>query len=188
MTICNWFAEFKCSRVNLSDKLRNGRLSTAINIKNNDAVRRIIETERNFQRALCITAMGYEKSRINSSHMKLLTNTEMVAYMVSLEGAMKSANRRVLVLGPGGRGGEEGRGRRPWAGGRGGGGRGRRASSSPRPHAPHVLPAAPADDALSIQSAAAPPAPPAARHALLNTGASAPPPRSSGRAPPTGEF
>ncbi|GBP08842.1 hypothetical protein EVAR_78244_1 [Eumeta japonica] len=42
MTIYNWFAEIKRGRVNLSDKFRDGRPSTALNNKNIDAVRRII--------------------------------------------------------------------------------------------------------------------------------------------------
>ncbi|GBP16999.1 hypothetical protein EVAR_8074_1 [Eumeta japonica] len=45
-TICNWFPEFKRSRVNLSDEFRGDRPSTDVNIKNIFAGRRMIETER----------------------------------------------------------------------------------------------------------------------------------------------
>ncbi|GBP53587.1 hypothetical protein EVAR_79801_1 [Eumeta japonica] len=45
-TICNWFAEFKRCRFNLSDEFRDNRPSTAVNNKNIDAVRRMIETVR----------------------------------------------------------------------------------------------------------------------------------------------
>ncbi|GBP51408.1 hypothetical protein EVAR_38802_1 [Eumeta japonica] len=38
-TIYNWFSEFKCGRVILSDEFRDGRPSTVVN---NDAVRRIV--------------------------------------------------------------------------------------------------------------------------------------------------
>ncbi|GBP58648.1 hypothetical protein EVAR_38109_1 [Eumeta japonica] len=44
--IYNWFTEFKCGRVNLSDEFRDGRPSTAVNNKNIDAVRCMIETDR----------------------------------------------------------------------------------------------------------------------------------------------
>ncbi|GBP50122.1 hypothetical protein EVAR_42803_1 [Eumeta japonica] len=44
-TIYNWFAEFKCSRVNLGDEVPDGRPPTAVNNKNIDAVRRMIETD-----------------------------------------------------------------------------------------------------------------------------------------------
>ncbi|GBP26673.1 hypothetical protein EVAR_23443_1 [Eumeta japonica] len=46
MTNHNWFAEFKRGRVNLSDEFRDGRPPTAVNNKNIDAVRRMIETDR----------------------------------------------------------------------------------------------------------------------------------------------
>ncbi|GBP26714.1 hypothetical protein EVAR_23485_1 [Eumeta japonica] len=45
-TVYNWFAEFKRGRVNLSDEFRDDRPSTAVNNKNIDAVRRMIETDR----------------------------------------------------------------------------------------------------------------------------------------------
>ncbi|GBP55879.1 hypothetical protein EVAR_89705_1 [Eumeta japonica] len=45
-TIYNWLAEFKRGRVNLSDKFRDGRPSSAMNNKNIDAVRHMIETDR----------------------------------------------------------------------------------------------------------------------------------------------
>ncbi|GBP47718.1 hypothetical protein EVAR_14249_1 [Eumeta japonica] len=44
-TINNWFAEFKRGHVNLSDEFRDDRLSTAVNNKNIDAVRRMIQTD-----------------------------------------------------------------------------------------------------------------------------------------------
>ncbi|GBP05922.1 hypothetical protein EVAR_3204_1 [Eumeta japonica] len=40
------FAEFKRGCVNLSNEFRDGRPSTAVNNKNIDAVRRMIETDR----------------------------------------------------------------------------------------------------------------------------------------------
>ncbi|GBP90110.1 hypothetical protein EVAR_62461_1 [Eumeta japonica] len=43
-TISNWFAEFKGSRVNLSDDFRGVRPSTAVNNKKIDAVCHMIET------------------------------------------------------------------------------------------------------------------------------------------------
>ncbi|GBP08033.1 hypothetical protein EVAR_2853_1 [Eumeta japonica] len=42
-TIINWLADLKRSRVNLSNEFRDGRLSTAVNNKNIDAVHRIIQ-------------------------------------------------------------------------------------------------------------------------------------------------
>ncbi|GBP86766.1 hypothetical protein EVAR_66674_1 [Eumeta japonica] len=40
------FAEFKCDRVNLSDEFCDGHPFTAVNNKNIDAVRRMLETDR----------------------------------------------------------------------------------------------------------------------------------------------
>ncbi|GBP32753.1 Beta-glucuronidase [Eumeta japonica] len=40
------YLEFKRGRINLSDEFRDGRPSTAVNNKNIDAVRRMIETDR----------------------------------------------------------------------------------------------------------------------------------------------
>ncbi|GBP97397.1 hypothetical protein EVAR_69871_1 [Eumeta japonica] len=45
MIIYNWLAEFKRGHINLSDEIRDGRPSTAVNNKNVDAVRRMIETD-----------------------------------------------------------------------------------------------------------------------------------------------
>ncbi|GBP09233.1 hypothetical protein EVAR_4088_1 [Eumeta japonica] len=45
-TIYNWFAEFKRGRINLNDEFRDRRLSMAVNNKNIDAVRPVIETDR----------------------------------------------------------------------------------------------------------------------------------------------
>ncbi|GBP83584.1 Putative uncharacterized protein FLJ37770 [Eumeta japonica] len=45
-TIYNWFAIFKRGCINLNDEFRDGRPSTAMNNKNIDSVRRIIETNR----------------------------------------------------------------------------------------------------------------------------------------------
>ncbi|GBP72095.1 Putative uncharacterized protein FLJ37770 [Eumeta japonica] len=44
-TIYNWFAEFKCGAVDLNNELRDGRPSTAMNNKNIDAVRPMIEPD-----------------------------------------------------------------------------------------------------------------------------------------------
>ncbi|GBP63776.1 hypothetical protein EVAR_40376_1 [Eumeta japonica] len=46
MTICNWFSEFKHSHLNLSNRFRDDRPSTAVNNKNIDAMRRIFKTDR----------------------------------------------------------------------------------------------------------------------------------------------
>ncbi|GBP29672.1 Putative inorganic phosphate cotransporter, partial [Eumeta japonica] len=46
MIIYKWFAEFKRGRVNLSDEFRYGPPFTAVNNKNVDAVRRMIEADR----------------------------------------------------------------------------------------------------------------------------------------------
>ncbi|GBP85511.1 Histone-lysine N-methyltransferase SETMAR [Eumeta japonica] len=45
-TICHWFTEFKRDRVNLSDEFRSDCPSTALNNKNIDTVRCMIETDR----------------------------------------------------------------------------------------------------------------------------------------------
>ncbi|GBP47227.1 Glutamate receptor ionotropic, kainate 2 [Eumeta japonica] len=45
-TIYNWFVEFKHGRVNLGDGYRDGRSSKAVNNKNIDVVRRMIQTDR----------------------------------------------------------------------------------------------------------------------------------------------
>ena len=44
-TVYNWFNEFKRSRINLTDDLREGRPSTATTEDNIDVVRRMIETD-----------------------------------------------------------------------------------------------------------------------------------------------
>ncbi|GBP52342.1 hypothetical protein EVAR_38489_1 [Eumeta japonica] len=46
MTIYNWFSEFKRARVDLSDEFRDVCPSTAVNNKNIEAVRHMIETDR----------------------------------------------------------------------------------------------------------------------------------------------
>ncbi|GBP54828.1 hypothetical protein EVAR_87901_1 [Eumeta japonica] len=45
-TAYKWFAEFKCSRVNLSDEFRDSCPSTAMNNKNINVVHRITETDK----------------------------------------------------------------------------------------------------------------------------------------------
>ncbi|GBP65569.1 Putative uncharacterized protein FLJ37770 [Eumeta japonica] len=46
MFIYNWFAEFKRGRVNFSDEFRDGHPYTAVNNKNIDSMRRMIETDK----------------------------------------------------------------------------------------------------------------------------------------------
>ncbi|GBP40904.1 Histone-lysine N-methyltransferase SETMAR [Eumeta japonica] len=65
-TIYNWFAEFKRGRVNLSDEFRDGRSSTAVNNKNIDAVRRMIETDNYVTYRGVWASLGMGMNRIQS--------------------------------------------------------------------------------------------------------------------------
>ncbi|GBP81610.1 hypothetical protein EVAR_21240_1 [Eumeta japonica] len=61
-TIYNWFAEFKRGLVYLSDEFRDGRPSTALNNKNIDVVRRMIETDRHVSYHEIWTSLGIDIS------------------------------------------------------------------------------------------------------------------------------
>ncbi|GBP44224.1 Putative uncharacterized protein FLJ37770 [Eumeta japonica] len=65
-TIYNWFAEFKRGCVNLSDEFRDGRLSTFVNNKNIDAVRRMVESDRHVNNHGIRISLGIDMSQIQS--------------------------------------------------------------------------------------------------------------------------
>ncbi|GBP55243.1 Putative uncharacterized protein FLJ37770 [Eumeta japonica] len=65
-TIYNWFAEFKHGRVNLSDELRNGRPSSAVNNKNIDTVRDMIEIDRHVTHHEIRASLGIGMSQLQS--------------------------------------------------------------------------------------------------------------------------
>ncbi|GBP49544.1 hypothetical protein EVAR_45608_1 [Eumeta japonica] len=68
-TIYNWFAEFKCGRVNFSDEFHDGRLFTAVNNKNIDAAHRTIETDRHLIYHEIRASLGIGMSQIPSSYI-----------------------------------------------------------------------------------------------------------------------
>ncbi|GBP86840.1 Putative uncharacterized protein FLJ37770 [Eumeta japonica] len=72
MAIYNWFAEFKPGLVNLSDEVRDGRSSTAVDNKYIDAVRRMIETDRHVTYHEIRTSLGIGMSQIQSILQKHL--------------------------------------------------------------------------------------------------------------------
>ncbi|GBP29070.1 hypothetical protein EVAR_10886_1 [Eumeta japonica] len=66
-TIKNWFAEPKRGRVNFGDELRDGRLSSVVNNKNIDAVRRMIKTIRHVTYHAIQAFLGIGTSQIQSN-------------------------------------------------------------------------------------------------------------------------
>ncbi|GBP70606.1 Histone-lysine N-methyltransferase SETMAR [Eumeta japonica] len=71
-TIYNWFAEFKRGQVNLSDEFRDRRTSNAVNDKNIDAERRMIETDRHVIYHEIRTSLSIGMSQIQSMLHKYL--------------------------------------------------------------------------------------------------------------------
>ncbi|GBP60500.1 Putative uncharacterized protein FLJ37770 [Eumeta japonica] len=69
-TVYNWFADFKRGRFSLSGEFRDGRPSTAVNNKNIDAVRRMIETDRHVTYHEIRAFLDIGKSQIQSIRHK----------------------------------------------------------------------------------------------------------------------
>ncbi|GBP91725.1 Putative uncharacterized protein FLJ37770 [Eumeta japonica] len=65
-TIYNWFSEYKRGCVNLGDEFRDGRPSTAVNNKNIDSVRRMIERDRHMTYHAIWASLGIGMSQILS--------------------------------------------------------------------------------------------------------------------------
>ncbi|GBP66479.1 Histone-lysine N-methyltransferase SETMAR [Eumeta japonica] len=65
-TVYNWFSEFKCGRVNLSDEFRDNLPSTAVNNKNINSMRRVIETNGHATYHEIRASLGIDMSRIQS--------------------------------------------------------------------------------------------------------------------------
>ncbi|GBP65178.1 Putative uncharacterized protein FLJ37770 [Eumeta japonica] len=82
-TIYNWFAEINRGRVNLSDEFRDGRPSTAVNIKTIGAVCHMIETDRHVTGHETRLSLGIGMSRIQSILHKHLTMKKLCARWIS---------------------------------------------------------------------------------------------------------
>ncbi|GBP36038.1 hypothetical protein EVAR_29168_1 [Eumeta japonica] len=87
-----WFTEFKRSRVNLSDELYDGRPSTAVNNKNNDAVCRMMETDRHVTIHEIRSFLGISMSQIQSILHKHLGMKKLSTWWIplNLNGAQKT--------------------------------------------------------------------------------------------------
>ncbi|GBP31836.1 Basic juvenile hormone-suppressible protein 2 [Eumeta japonica] len=77
-TVCNWFNEFKCGRINLIDDRREGRPSSATTEDNISSVQLIIETDKIVTFYQIRTRLGIEVDDISfSTEMKLVPGNIM---------------------------------------------------------------------------------------------------------------